>query len=157
MLGKIAKKLRIFGFDTEYLANIDDDIIIKRSIDNNRIILTKDKQLYIRSIKLNISCLLITLENELENLIIIMKEFDINYIFPVTNTYTRCTLCNGTLKAVIKSTLSSWINNNVPKIVFDNTETFFKCSVCQKIYWNGTHIQEINHLIDDINKKIIKY
>jgi uncharacterized protein with PIN domain len=29
MLGKIAKKLRIFGFDTLYLANTDDDTIIE--------------------------------------------------------------------------------------------------------------------------------
>ncbi len=43
MLGKVAKKLRLFGFDTEYLANTDDNEIIKRGLDSKRIILTKDK------------------------------------------------------------------------------------------------------------------
>jgi uncharacterized protein with PIN domain len=153
MLGKIAKKLRIFGFDTEYLANTDDNTLIQMSINNNRTILTKDRQLYVRSLKLNVHCFLITLENEFENLVIIMREFNITYIFSVTNKYTRCTLCNGSLKEVIKS---SFIEPSIPKKVFDNGEIFFKCSICKKIYWNGTHIQEINQLIDNINKKIIK-
>jgi uncharacterized protein with PIN domain len=153
MLGKIAKKLRIFGFDTEYLANTDDNTLIKMSINNNRTILTKDRQLYVRSLKLNVPCFLITLENEFENLAIIMREFNITYIFSVTNKHTRCTLCNGSLKEVIKS---SFIEPSIPKKVFDNAEIFFICSICKKIYWNGTHIQEINQLIDNINKKIIK-
>ncbi|HEY0579670.1 MAG TPA: Mut7-C RNAse domain-containing protein [Candidatus Nitrosocosmicus sp.] len=151
MLGKIAKKLRIFGFDTEYLANTDDNSLIKMSINNKRTILTKDRQLYARSLKMNVPCVLFNLENELENLVIIMRKFNINYIFPVTNKYTRCTLCNGTLEEVIKSSL---IEYSVPKKVFDNTEIFFKCLICKKIYWNGTHIQELNKLIDNINKII---
>ena len=44
MLGKIAKKLRIFGFDTEYLPNTDDNTLINRSINNKRTILTKDRE-----------------------------------------------------------------------------------------------------------------
>jgi uncharacterized protein len=153
MLGKIAKKLRIFGFDTEYLANTDDNTLIKMSIINNRTILTKDRQLYARSLKLNVPCFLIFLENEFENLVMIMREFNINYIFSVTNKYTRCTLCNGTLEKVVKSSL---IEYSVPKKVFGNTEKFFNCSTCKKIYWNGSHIQEINQLIDSINKKMTK-
>ena len=48
MLGKIAKKLRIFGFDTESYSNIDDNTIIKKSHDENKIVLTMDKMLYKR-------------------------------------------------------------------------------------------------------------
>lgn len=152
MLGKIAKKLRIFGFDTEYLANTDDNTIIKMNLDKKRIILTKDRQLYTRSLKLNIPCLLITVENELENLITIMKEYNIKYIFPITNKYTRCTLCNEVLEIVTKSSTS--VIYNVPKKVLENIDTYFKCVKCQRIYWNGTHIKEINKLVDEINKKI---
>ena len=57
MLGKIAKKLRIFGFDTEYLANTDDNTIIKMNFDKKRIILTKDRQLYTRISKIKYSLL----------------------------------------------------------------------------------------------------
>ena len=91
MLGKVAKKLRFLGFDTLYFANMDDNKILEINFDKQRIILTSDRQLYTRSLKLYIPCLLIIRENELENLIIIMKESDIRNIFLVPNEYTRCT------------------------------------------------------------------
>ncbi len=152
MLGKIAKKLRIFGFDTEYVVDTDDNTIIKINFDKKRIILTKDGELYSRSLRLNIPCFLITSENEPENLIAIMKEYDIDYIFPITNKQTRCTLCNGALGTVTKS--SSFILYNVPKKVLENVNSFYKCISCLRIYWNGTHIKEINKLVDKINKNI---
>ncbi len=154
MLGKIAKKLRIFGFDTEYLANTDDNTIIKINFDKKRIILTKDRQLYTRSLSLNIPCFLITLENESENLITIMKEYNIEFIFHITNKYTRCTLCNGALETVTKS--SPTVLNNVPQKVLEYVDNFYKCVICQRIYWNGTHVNEINKLVDRINKNIGK-
>ena len=155
MLGKIAKKLRIFGFDTEYNSNIDDNIIIKKSIEENRIVLTKDKALYKRCVKLNIPCLLIESENELENLIFIMKEIDIKNIFTVTNDFTRCTICNGRLSKAAKSQISLE-TNKIPKKILEIIDVFFYCSNCQKPYWNGTHIREINNLILEINKEIKK-
>jgi len=150
MLGKVAKKLRLFGFDTEYLANTDDNEIIKRSLDSKRIILTKDKQLHKRLIKLKIPSFPIISENELETLVIIMKESHINYVYSVPNENTRCSLCNGTLDEIQKPSLV----NVVPKKVFENTSMFFECSNCNKIYWDGKHIKEINQIIDKINKEI---
>jgi uncharacterized protein with PIN domain len=150
MLGKTAKKLRILGFDTEYLVNIDDNEIINRCLDRKRVILTKDRQLYKRLIKLYIPCFLIISENELENLIMIMKESDINYVFPVPNENTRCSLCNEILDKIPKSSLV----DIVPKKVFENVNKFFTCPNCKKIYWGGKHIREINYLIDEINIKI---
>ena len=81
-----------------------------------------------------------------------MKEYGIKYIFPITNKYTRCTLCNGVLETITKSSTS--VIYNVPKKVLENIDTYFKCINCQRIYWNGTHIKEINKLVDEINKKI---
>ncbi|MBA3750164.1 MAG: hypothetical protein H0X03_04590 [Nitrosopumilus sp.] len=98
MLGKIAKKLRIFGFDTEYLANTDDETIIKMCLYTKKTILTKDRELYKRALKENLPCLLITLENELDTLITILKEYNISHIFPIPNKNTRCTLCMGDWK-----------------------------------------------------------
>jgi uncharacterized protein with PIN domain len=152
MLGKIAKKLRIFGFDTLYLADTDDDAIIKICSDGKRVFLTRDRELYNRSRKANIPCFLINLENELESLIAIMKEYDIGYILHVPNKNTRCTLCNGDLEIVSNS---SPLADAVPKKVFESIDIFFKCMDCQKIYWSGKHVKEINCLVDEINKKIM--
>ncbi len=152
MLGKVAKKLRFLGFDTLYFANMDDNKILEMNFDKQRIILTSDRQLYTRSLKLYIPCLLINRENDLENLIIIMKESDIRHIFLVPNEYTRCTICNGLLDIITKS--SSMKIYALPKNVLESNETFFNCVNCKKLYWNGTHVKEINKLIHEINKKI---
>ena len=48
MLGKIAKKLRMFGFDTLYFADTDDNAIINICLDEKRVFLTKDRELYKR-------------------------------------------------------------------------------------------------------------
>ena len=150
MLGKIAKKLRIFGFDTEYLANTDDNEIINRCSDRKRIILTRDKQLYKRLAKLNIPSIPITSDNELETLIIIMKESNVHYVLSVPNENTRCSLCNGTLDKAQKPSLAGI----VPKKVFENASVFFKCSSCKRVYWDGKHTKELNHVICKINKEI---
>ena len=152
MLGKVAKKLRMFGFDTLYLADTDDDSIIEICSDGKRVFLTKDRELYRRSRKANIPCFLITSDNELDSLIAIMRECNVGYIFHVPNENTRCTMCNGDLETV--SNLSP-LSYAVPRKVFESIDMFFKCVDCQKIYWSGKHIREINCLVDEINKKIV--
>jgi uncharacterized protein with PIN domain len=154
MLGKLARKLRIFGFDTAYLSNTDDDNLIKLAIDTKRNLLTKDKQLYKKCLKLNISCNLITFENELDNLISIFKIHGIRFIYSITNDFTRCTICNAEIKSIKREILSLTLIKIIPKKVFDNHSVFFICTSCGKIYWNGTHIQELNTLIDEINCRL---
>jgi uncharacterized protein len=151
MLGKIAKKLRIFGFDALYLADTDDDAIIKICLNGKRVFLTKDRELYKRSRKANIPSFLIDMENELESLIAIMKGCNISHVFHVPNENTRCTLCNGVLETVSDP---SPLVDVVPKKVFEIIDIFFKCLDCQKIYWSGKHVKEINCLVDEINKKL---
>jgi uncharacterized protein with PIN domain len=81
-----------------------------------------------------------------------MKECNISYVLRVPNENTRCTLCNGALETV---THSLPLADIVPKKVFESINIFFKCTNCQKIYWSGKHVKEINYLVDEINKKII--
>ena len=50
---------------------------------------------------------------------------------------------------------SSLLANVVPRKVFESIDIFFKCINCQKIYWSGKHVKEINFLVDEINKKIM--
>ena len=128
MLGKVAKKLRIFGFDTVYLANTDDNEIISRCSDRERIVLTRDKQLYKRLTKLNIPSFPIISDNELETLIIIMRESNVNRVTSVPNENTRCSLCNKTLDKAQKASLA----DIVPKKVFENANIFLNVQTVTK-------------------------
>ncbi len=144
----MAKKLRFFGFDTLYIPHTDDNLILKINANKERIILTNDKLLYSRSSKLEIPCLLINLDTEIDNIIFIMKKCNINKIYLAINDLTRCTICNGSLNTNLKNTELF----NIPKKVLENNPTFFRCTSCKKIYWNGTHVKEINFYIEKINK-----
>ena len=66
MLGNIAKKLRLLGFDSEYFSDIDDSELLERSQNENRIIISKDQNLIKRAEKMNISSIYISKENEIE-------------------------------------------------------------------------------------------
>jgi len=66
MLGNIAKKLRILGFDSEYVSDIDDSKLIEKAKNENRTIISRDRNLIDRAKKNEISSVYITKENEIE-------------------------------------------------------------------------------------------
>ena len=66
MLGSVARKLRIFGFDTLYTAHAHDDEILKTGIEQGRVILTADKELFKRVVKAGARGVLVSGSGELE-------------------------------------------------------------------------------------------
>lgn len=150
MLGNIAKKLRVLGFDAEFLLDINDDLLIKKSKTENKFLITRDKQLFQKSSRYDIRGLLLPNDDEYKNLFLIFRHCNIKSIDLVPNRRTRCTICNGTLMMLDRSLLSDF----VPEKVYNNITIFFKCSECLKVYWNGTHIKSINILVDKINKSL---
>ena len=147
MLGKIAKKLRLFGFDTAYKADISDELLIKESLLQNRVLITKDKKLYQRLRGSEILALLPLRNNEVGILIELLRFFDIRHIDLLPNPYARCSLCNGILKSINKI----FVNEELPHNVFQQIEVAYRCTSCMKVYWNGTHIRHINSMIIEIN------
>jgi hypothetical protein len=152
MLGNIARKLRIFGYNTEYFLSDPDNYILKRAIFENRIILTRDKGLHYRLVKKNLPGVLISSDNERDNLVTILRKCGIDYVDLVPNPNTRCTKCNGDLISADKSLEI----REMPEKVYSNIQLIYKCNTCSKIYWNGTHMDSINLLITEINKRLQK-
>ena len=150
MLGNIAKKLRLFGFDTEYHSDIDDESIIKTALIQTRILITKDKRLYQRIKGTSIFALLPTSNIEIEILIDILTACKIRFINLLPNPLTRCTICNGLLITLNKNLAIEYI----PRKVFEYIKCVYRCTHCKKIYWDGTHIKHVNELIKEINEQI---
>jgi|SRR5690349_7561700 uncharacterized protein with PIN domain len=151
MLGNITRKLRIFGYDTEFFLDIDDSYFIDNLLRDGRIVLTRDKQLYFKLTKQNSPTILLSSYCELDNLVLILKKCGIDKIEMVPNRFTRCTKCNGELFTQDKSLEFAII----PQKVFDTIALISKCNSCSKIYWNGTHMMKINLLVDNINNTLI--
>ncbi|ALI36025.1 hypothetical protein NMY3_01822 [Candidatus Nitrosocosmicus oleophilus] len=148
MGGNIAKKLRIMGFDTEFWLDASDAFLIERSYHEHMLLVTRDRGLYLRVSKSSTKGLLLPDEDEVKNLVFILERCDIKHINPVPNLNTRCTICNGNIKKLDKTRLS----NPIPKKVYEKINAIYECSKCSKVYWEGTHVENINKLIDNINR-----
>lgn len=139
-LGKLAKKLRLLGFDTCYRNNLDDDEIVKISISEKRIILTRDIGIlkygnvihgfWIRSDDPKIQ------QNEVIGRLQLKNMFD---------PFTRCSECNGHLKRIAKNQLQS----RVPDDTLNFYKIFWECQGCRQIYWKGSHFDKINDWLEE--------
>ena len=146
MLGSLAKWLRIFGFDTVYPdMTTNDDIVLDIAKAEQRLLVTRDKELLIRGKKMQLDVLempMTTLDQQLE-LILTRVPLDSSRVL------SRCTLCNTPLISVKKETMKP----HVPPKVFETKDEFWFCSVCKKYYWMGTHYEKMMEKINTLSTK----
>ncbi|HEY7228149.1 MAG TPA: Mut7-C RNAse domain-containing protein [Nitrososphaeraceae archaeon] len=150
MLGKIARKLRMFGFDTIYDPNIDDMDILASPKYKGRIVLTSDRMLFNRCRKKGIDTILTAKETEIDNLVTIFSYLNIKSIKSQNVPYL-CTCCNGLLDTINDK---NSIEDHIPARLLQSEKIFYLCTSCKKIYWRGTHVENISCLINEINIKL---
>jgi len=145
MFGTLARKLRILGFDTYYDSNLEDQDVIRIGIEQDRTIITADKELFSRTVNKKIPAILLTSRNDLHNVGSILRRTlkDVRF----NQMLARCSKCNGELKERPKETIRSKVKDGV----FQNYECFFECNGCLKVYWMGTHIAEIKLWVQKLN------
>lgn len=142
MLGKLAKKLRILGFDTLYYNEIEEDDILKLSKD--RILFTRDKLLERKAKKQGIEVFYIKSDKWRSQLKAVNNRFSIEkYAKP----FTRCSECNGELVHMDKEK----VKGEVPEYVYKTVDDFKVCKNCGKVYWKGSHISWI---VADVGKLV---
>lgn len=150
MLGSLSRWLRLFGFDTLYRNNFKDQELIKISIQNDRILLTRDNVLA-KSKPLK-KVLLIRSEDIKDQIKeVVEKILRDNPSFSVAdllNFTPRCPVCNGDMEKIRKEK----VKEDLPEHVVFSTEEFVICKFCGKIYWHGTHKERI----DKIKKEILE-
>ena len=147
MLGNIVKKLRIMGFDSEFAKNKSDNDVMKILEEQNRILITKDEDLSKRAKKLGFEPIFMTGDDEKLHFKKIKEKLKLKK-FSISGDTSRCTVCNGKLNAIEKK----FVKNKIPGKVFEKEKNFWECSVCKKIYWEGTHIIRLQNFIGKINE-----
>ena len=153
MLGSVARKLRIFGFDTFYTASIHDDIILKIATEQNRIILTCDRELFKRILKKGLTGVLLNSHSDIENIAHILAKNGISSV-RFHQQYSRCAKCNGLL---IKKTRADVKAHFIHLRSLMSHEQFYQCSICNKIYWKGSHFERIICFAKSIDARINQY
>ena len=149
MLGNLAKKLRIIGYDSKYFSSIDDDKLILIAKNEKRIILTKDEQLSKIAEKQDIGFVLIRGNDEFEQVAQINEKIKLEKFVMDTNN-SRCIACNGNLQQVEKYR----IIGKIPEGVFEREKLFWMCDSCKKIYWEGTHFEKLQEFVTKLNDRL---
>ncbi len=132
MLGRLAKRLRLRGIDVLYSNSFDDNLIISISLQQNRVILTRDYGLAGRPLAAN--HLLITSDRVEEQIAQFLAAYPVS-----ARPLTRCSECNETLVPIDKSEA----RNLVPDHVFDVKDGFLRCTACGRVYWKGSHVERM--------------
>jgi len=128
MLGRLAKWLRILGYDTAYSPKLDDDELVRLARAEGRVLLTRDEELARRR---GVHCFLVK-GDELEGQI---AQVIAGLGLQAEQPFSRCPVCNAPLQEVEKSQVAG----RVPPHVFRTQERFSLCPKCGRIYWRGTH------------------
>ncbi len=141
MLGRLAKWLRLFGFDVLYYPHIEDRLIIKIAREQERTVLTRDTHL-LRKKGLK-DCIFVESDDIFMQLSELRNRLDFDKVSPLG----RCTVCNGVL---LKVSQKKEIKEYVPDFIYHNFNDFIKCPDCGKVYWKGSHQKKIKEKIIEI-------
>lgn len=144
MLGRLAKWLRLLGYDTEYLNRVDDIALLKAARENHRVLLTRDTLIMKRRVVKSgeLPALLIESDNYLDQLSQVIKEYKLRKDRPA-----RCNICNTAVGDLDKPTAKG----RVPLYVYETEESFKSCPVCGRVYWPASHWENIKKVKKGIN------
>jgi len=127
MLGRLARWLRLLGYDTIYNKVFDDETLIKIAKNEDRILITRDEELFKKAIKENVKSFLIHSTDLIKSI------SELNLCIDESLIGSRCTICNALL--TIGPSSNTW-----------------KCPNCGKVYWYGSHWKDINKRIKLIKR-----
>ena len=147
---KLARWMRILGYDTIYPDFIEDDRILELAKTKGRILLTQDVELASRAGKKGVNALLVPREVEVESQVaFVLRELKLSVDFPAR---TLCPQCNGKLEVVGRGEVGG--NENVPVEVVERNSSFWLCKSCKKVYWEGSHWRRIKNAVEKIKKEL---
>lgn len=144
MLGKLAKWLRILGYDTIYRHDISGDEILRVAAAGSRIILTRDRSLIERCV--GETHLFIKDDHPFEQLKQIAEQFQFDL---QSKLFSRCTVCNCEIISLAKDD----VRGKVPEFVWETQENFAQCPECKRIYWSGSHYRRALDTLSKIFKE----
>ncbi|HIC91000.1 MAG TPA: hypothetical protein EYP21_02850 [Syntrophaceae bacterium] len=141
MLGKLAKWLRILGYDTLYYHKVDENRLL-RDIQDGRILLTRNNRW--RNLIPSHQLLFIRKNNPREQIREVIK--NLNLCPDKDSILERCIVCNQILNSLPKTA----VEGKVPEYIYDTSNKFLCCPRCNRIYWQGSHRDRMLKEIDEI-------
>jgi len=141
-LGKLARRLRMLGFDTVYGNRLEDREIVDIARHERRIILTRDRRLLFR--KAVTHGYWVRSDDPATQLAEVIERLDLS---AKVRPWQRCLACNGRIESVDARQVWSRLEPMTRRYYRD----FYRCPDCDKIYWEGSHIA---HMAETIRRAI---
>ena len=142
MLGKLAKELRMVGYDTIYYRGEDVHQLMQLARQEGRAILTRNTKLF--SKKFDVSILRVTEDDPILQLKELIEKGHITLDEKIL--FSRCLLCNTLLDEILQEEAEG----KVPDFIFYQQKTFFRCPQCHRIYWQGSHQENMQKNIEEL-------
>ncbi len=144
-VGRLARWLRIAGFDTIFINDLDDNRLVRLALSEGRVLLTKDTQILKRRVVATgrLKVILIESEEVKEQLHQVIKALDLG---DKIKPFTLCLECNQPLVSREKEE----VEGLVPPYVFKTQTQYMQCPSCHRVYWRGTHWQRMSRELEKI-------
>ena len=141
MVGKLAKWLRLLGYDTVYMPEVSPTRVKREACRQGRILLTR-RTCFLHQKDVP-RFVFIRADRFREQLKQVCTDLQLRVS---SSLLRRCSVCNRELETIERER----VQDRVPAYVWQTQATFFSCRKCRRVYWNATHreriIEELQHL-----------
>jgi hypothetical protein len=138
MLGRLARWLRILGFDTTWQAHLSDETLVRHAIAEGRTVLTRDRRL---PEEWTVAAIVVLRAEDLRGQ---LAELGARLeLAPHARPFTRCNRCNEPLLHASGAEVAGRVP---PSVAATHTE-FLRCPRCERVYWAGTHVARMRALL----------
>jgi len=146
-VGKLAKWLRIMGYDTLFFDGINDSRMIATALAEGRVILTRDTQIMRRRVITSgqLKAILINGDEPELQMRQVIDTLNLDCRF---RPFTICLECNQLLVERSKRQ----VKDLVPPYVFQTQNQYMECPTCHRIYWRGTHWQAMTKKLNKLTQ-----
>ena len=147
-VGKLAKWLRMLGYDAVFFEGEDDAYMIDRALKENRVILTRDTRLMKRGVITSgrLKAIMIGSDKPEPQIQQVIEALHLDF---QSHPFTVCLECNHPLEERSREE----IEDRVPPYVFRTQPQYMECPSCHRIYWRGTHWQAMLRKLERLTKR----
>lgn len=140
-LGKLARFLRMCGFDTIYENDFDDHRLARLAAQSGRILLTRDRRLLMfKDIVYGYWLRAVDPDRQLKE---VLTRFS---LFERIENFKRCIRCNGIIEPVDKQS----VIDELEPLTKKHYDQFYQCVSCRQIYWKGSHYDKMSEYLQSI-------
>lgn len=146
-LGRLTSHLRMLGLDCLYHNAYEDNQLANISVEEKRILLTRDRLLLMR--KVITQGYLVRSLNPTQQIYEVVHRYN---LIPWVKPFQRCLRCNHPLEPVKKESILELLEPLTKKYYDD----FKFCPVCKQPYWKGSHYGQMLQLIEELSQNSSK-